>query len=237
MHSVHARNSRLRGDELPTVLQRLRGAGGGINVTAELRSALEAARSIVKEMPDAALQRALTHAEVRLRTMERPRMPSARHGEGFGPPPPPKRPATASAQAPSKPSLGGKPTLSLGSPSKKPAAPALPAGAPSVYVVPPPGAQPGFGFGPMGFGQPRPVVLGSLGAAGQPAASSAALPYVPPRAVPVPAGVVAAFNPAVPPAAAPPAPAVPAAAPPAVPPTAAPPAAPAHGTRHVEELD
>ena len=75
MHAVHARVARLRREELQVVLQRLRtnSSLSTERAAAELRSELENARRLSKLLPDAGLQRALVHAEARLRAIDRAR--------------------------------------------------------------------------------------------------------------------------------------------------------------------
>ena len=87
MHVVHARVSRLRREELPITLQRLRSASqaGSASSSHDLRARLETARKLSRILPDGGLQRALIHAEGRLRQLDRPKPPPALPPTGHQP--------------------------------------------------------------------------------------------------------------------------------------------------------
>ncbi len=73
VHLVHSHLQRVRREELPPTLGRLR-AAATVGAPAEaLRHELEGARRLGRLVPDASLQRALVVGEARLRVLERPR--------------------------------------------------------------------------------------------------------------------------------------------------------------------
>ena len=223
MHAVHARVNRLRRDELPQTLGKLRTASssGTERAAGELRSELESARRLSKLLPDAALQRAVVHAEARLRAIDRGRQRTEPTG-GAPVENEPKRPRLAGAAM----MAGGAPSLLAGGTINRP-----------------PVAQPGATLAPQPAAAARCVMPQLLPTSTMPAALQPAAPRTLPNGVASapPAGgsaapALVALQPARPPAMQPAsgAPAAPAA--PAVPAVPAAPAAPtAPAALEVEE--
>ena len=105
VHLVHSHLQRVRREELPAALNRLR-AAATVGASAEaLRLELEGARRLGRLVPDGALQRAMVMGEARLRVLDRPRaallpptvlpptvLPPMFPAAGPAPPPPPAPP-------------------------------------------------------------------------------------------------------------------------------------------------
>jgi len=78
VHVVHDRVNRLRREELPNTITKLRGGGSSAAAVAVLRAELETARRLSRLLPDLTLQRALIQSEVKLRSHDRPKPVAAR---------------------------------------------------------------------------------------------------------------------------------------------------------------